>query len=82
MLHDPMITKLTKGQQITLPSQIRKGLKLQPGSRVEIELRKNEAVIRSIGPELEEFFQRSKKVKPRKNLTAEEMDELVENELH
>ena len=77
-----MITKLTKGQQITLPSQIRERLKLQPGNRVEIELRKNEAVIRPIGPELEEFFQRSRKIKAKKHLTAKEMDQLIESEHH
>ena len=82
MTHYTMITKLTKGQHITIPSLIREKLKLQPGSRVEIELRKNEAVIRPIGKELEEFFVQSRRVKPKKHLTAEQMDQLVENELH
>lgn len=82
MTHETMITKLTKGQQITIPSLIRDKLKLQPGSRVEIEFRKNEAVIRPIGTELEEFFVQSKRVKPNKHLTAKQMDQLVENELH
>ncbi len=82
MPHETMITKLTKGQQITIPSQIRKKLKLQPGSRVEIELRKNEAVIRPVGSDLEVFFEQARSVKAKQHLTAEQMDQLVEDELH
>ncbi len=82
MPHDCMITKLTRGQQITLSRQVREKLKLQPGNRVEIELRKDEAVIRRIGPDLEDFFRKAQKVKAKKNLSAEEMDQLIEDELH
>ena len=82
MPHDLMITKLTKGQQITIPSLIRKKLKLHPGSRVEIELRKNEAVIRPIGSDLEEFFEQSRGVQAKQLLTVEQMDQLIEDELH
>ena len=81
-VHDCMITKLTKGQQITLPKQVREKLRLLPGNRVEIELRKDEAVIRRIGSDLEDFFRKAKKMKARKNLSAEEMDKLIEDELH
>ena len=82
MPHGLMITKLTKGQQITIPSLIREKLKLQPGSRVEIELRNNEAVIRPIGSDLEELFEQARSVKAKKHLTAEEMDQPIEDELH
>ncbi len=82
MTHETMITKLTKGQQITIPSLIREKLNLQPGSRVELELRENEVVIRPIGSDIEEFFERSQKVKARRHLTADQMDELVEDEMH
>ncbi len=82
MPHGPMITKLTKGQQITIPSLIREKLNLKPGSRVEIELRDGDAVIRPIGSDLEAFFAQSRKVKAKQHLTAEQMDQLVEDELH
>ena len=82
MPHETMITKLTKGQQITIPSLIRKKLNLHPGSRVELELRENEVVIRPIGSDIEAFFEQSKKVKARRHLSVDQMDELVEDEMH
>jgi len=73
-----MITRLTKGQQITLPSAVRRKLHIEPGSRVEIELREDEAVIRSVTSDIKDFFRRAKHIKARQHLSAAQMDELVD----
>ena len=51
-----MIITISKGQQITIPSEFRKDLNLKVGSRVEIVKRKNEIVIKPIGDDLEKLF--------------------------
>ena len=74
-----MITKITKGQQITIPAEIRKRFNIKKGDIIEIEARGNEIVIKVIDEDLEKVFERAKKIKARAHLTAEEMDKLVEN---
>lgn len=73
-----MITTISKGQQITIPVEIRAMFGLDIGSRIEIIPKKDEIVIKPIGKTLEEVFEKAKKVKAKKHLTAEEMDELNE----
>ena len=74
-----MITKITKGQQITIPSEIRRKFNLKEGSIIEIELKGNEIIIRPIEEDIEKLFERAKKIKPKLHLTAEEMDKLVKD---
>lgn len=77
-----MIVTISKGEQLTIPSALRKALNLAAGRKVEIIQRGKVLVIRPIGDELSKVFERADKFKPRHRLTARQMDELVENELH
>ena len=76
-----MIVTISKGQQITIPSEFRKDLNLKVGSRVEVVKRKNEIVIRPIGEDLEKLFEEAKTIVPKHKLTAEQMDRLIEDEI-
>ena len=76
-----MIITISKGQQITIPSEIRKDLNLKVGSRVEIVKRKNEIVIKPIGDDMEKLFEEAKTIVPKHKLTAEQMDKLIEDEI-
>lgn len=76
-----MITTISKGLQITIPSEFRKELKLKVGSKVEIIRKQNTVVIKSVGEDLESLFANAKKIMPRHNLTAKQMDEMMENEI-
>lgn len=73
-----MIATMSKGQQITIPSEIRNILGLEIGSKVEVELVGKKIVIKPIGDDLEMLFEEAKKRKPRQKLSAKEMDELNE----
>ena len=77
-----MIVTISKGQQITIPAKFRKELKLKIGSRVELIKKQNKIIIQPIEEEIEELFEKAKHIKPKHNLTAEQMDELIENEIH
>ena len=76
-----MIVTISKGQQITIPAEMRKDLKLKVGSKVELVKENNEIIIKPIEGDLEELFENAKNIKPKYNLTAEQMDELIENEI-
>ena len=73
-----MIVTISKGQQITIPAEMRKELKLKIGSKVEMVKGKNEIIIKPIDGDLEKLFEEAKNIKPKHNLTAEQMDELNE----
>ena len=73
-----MIVTISKGQQITIPADMRKKLKLKVGSRVELVGKENKIIIQPIEEDLEEMFANAKNIKPKHNLTAEQMDELNE----
>lgn len=73
-----VIVTISKGQQITIPAEFRKELKLKVGSRVELIKKKNKIVIQPIEEDLEDMFAKAKHIKPKYNLTAEQMDELNE----
>lgn len=73
-----MIVTISKGQQITIPSEFRKELNLKVGSKVELIKRQNKIIIQPIEEDLEELFEKSKHIKPKHNLTAEQMDKLNE----
>ncbi len=72
------IIELSKGRQITLPAKIRNEFDLVPGTKLEIKKRKNEIILKPISEDLEKFFQEAKKIKPKHNLNAHQMDELNE----
>jgi len=73
-----MITKISKGQQITIPAELRKKFNLKEGNIIEIEARGNEIIIRLIDDDLERLFEEAKRIKPKFHLTAKEIDELNE----
>jgi len=73
-----MIITISKGQQITIPADMRKKLKLKVGSKVELIGKENKIIIQPIEEDLDELFEQAKYIKPKHNLTAEQMDELNE----
>ena len=76
-----MITTISKGLQITIPSELRKELNLRIGSKVEIIRKQDAVIIKPIGEDLESLFANAKKIKPKRNLSAKQMDEMIENEV-
>ena len=73
-----MIVTISKGQQITIPADMRKELKLKVGSKVELIREENNIIIQPLEEDLEELFANAKNIKPKHGLTAEQMDELNE----
>ena len=74
-----MITKISKGLQITIPAEFRNKLDLEVGSKIEIDLKDNKIIISPIDEDLEKLFKEARKTKPKLKLTAEQMDKLAEN---
>ncbi|GEM_PF-2524435 len=77
-MNHEMIVTLSKGQQITIPSEIRIELGLDIGSKMEMGMEGKNIILKPIGNDLEKLFQEAKKIKPRHNLTPEQMDALNE----
>lgn len=73
-----MIVTISKGQQITIPVTMREMLGLDVGSKVDVEYEEGRIIINPVGEELETIFKVAKKLKPRYNLTVEQMDEFNE----
>ncbi|HLC86583.1 MAG TPA: AbrB/MazE/SpoVT family DNA-binding domain-containing protein [Candidatus Nanoarchaeia archaeon] len=71
-----MIVTISKGLQITIPSDIRNHLGLEVGSKVEIEEKNGNILIKPIEEDVEEVFREAKNVKPKHNLTVRQMKEL------
>lgn len=78
---EKMIIKVSKGQQITIPSEYRKEFGWQVGSNVELTKEGNKIVIKPIGEDLQKLFKQAKSLKPKFKLTAKQMDEAVEREI-
>ena len=77
-----MIITISKGQQITIPSKIREELNLKEGTRLELDRKGNTIIIKPIEDNnLEDLFKESRNWKPKKLLTAKEMDKLIEDEI-
>ena len=76
-----MIITISKGQQITIPSEFRKDLNLKVGSKVEVIKKQDKIIIRPLEEDLDKLFDNARKIKPRHKLTAKQMDELVEHEI-
>jgi len=73
-----MIVEVSKGKQITIPAEIRNLLDLHVGSKLEISRKKKEIILKPIGDDLGKMFQQAARMKPKRNLTPEQMDELNE----
>ena len=76
-----MIVTISKGLQITIPSEIRNELGLEIGSKVELEKRGNKIIIKPIEDDLERLFEEAKRIKPKHKLSAKDMDKMVEDEI-
>ena len=76
-----MIVTISKGLQITIPSEIRNELGLEIGSKVELEKRANKIIIKPIEDDLERLFEEAKRIKPKHKLSAKDMDKMVEDEI-
>lgn len=75
-----LIVTISKGQQITMPSEFRKGLKLKVGSKAEVIKKQNRIIIQPVEGDLDKLFDAARKIMPRHKLTAKQMDEQVEHE--
>lgn len=73
-----MITTITKGQQITLPASIRQKLGLEIGAKLEMTVEEGRIVLEPITEDIEKIFADARKIKPKVQMTAEEMDEYNE----
>jgi len=73
-----MIISISKGQQITIPSNIREKLGLDIGSKIEITEEHQKIILEPVGKELKTLFKNAKKIKSKHHLTVAQMDELNE----
>ncbi len=76
-----MIVEISKGKQVTIPAEFRKVLHLNAGSKIEMERRGNKIIIMPIEEDLQKLFEEAKSIKPKRKLTAKQMDNLIENEI-
>jgi len=77
-----MIITISKGLQISIPAELRKQLNLSVGTRVELTKKGKELVIKPLDADLEQLFEEAKSRKPKYRMTAKQMDELIEHEIH
>ncbi len=78
MIHELMIVTISKGQQITIPADVRDLLGLAVGSKIELDVEDDKIILRAVGEDLEAVFRETAQVKPRYKLTAKQMDDLNE----
>ena len=74
-----MLTKMSKGYQITIPAEIRKKFDLGIGTPIDIEVKKEEIVLKPFDAkrEMERLFKEADKF-PRHSLTAEDLEKMEE----
>ena len=76
-----MIVTVSKGQQITIPSEMRKEMGLEVGSKIDMEFKNRKIIIKPAGEDIDTVFEEAKKIKPKHKLTPEQMDQLNERML-
>ena len=76
-----MIIPISKGQQITIPSKYRRMFNMKKGSKVELLKKGSKLIIQPVGEDLSELFGKAMSIRPKRGMTAKQMDELVENEI-
>jgi AbrB family looped-hinge helix DNA binding protein len=77
-MNHEMIVTLSKGQQITIPAEIRNKFGLEVGSKIEIILKKDRIIMKPMEEDLETLFKEADKRTTKHNLNAEQMDKLNE----
>lgn len=80
-MKNEMIVRISKGQQITIPSEYRTEFGWQIGSKVELTKEGNKIVIKPIGEDLQKLFKEAHNLKPKFKFTAKQMDDVVEREI-
>ena len=75
-----MIKKISKGYQLTIPAEIRKQFDLTIGTPIDIEVKKEEIVLKPFDAkkELETLFKEADKF-PRHNLTPEDLEKMEDD---
>ncbi|MBI2575505.1 AbrB/MazE/SpoVT family DNA-binding domain-containing protein [Candidatus Woesearchaeota archaeon] len=76
-----MIIPISRGQQITIPSKYRRMFKMDKGSKIELLKKGNKLIIQPVGEDLVYLFDKAMGIKPKRGMTARQMDELVEDEM-
>ena len=76
-LINEMIKKISKGYQITIPAEIRKQFDLTIGTPIDIEVKKEEIVLKPFNAkkEMEKLFKEADKF-PRHNLSPEDLEKM------
>ncbi|MBI2650496.1 AbrB/MazE/SpoVT family DNA-binding domain-containing protein [Candidatus Woesearchaeota archaeon] len=70
-----MLTKISKGYQITIPAKLRHKFGLDIGTAIDIEAKKDSIVIRPVKEELKDLFKEANKFKAH-SLTAEDLEKM------
>ena len=70
-----MLTKVSKGYQITIPAKLRHKFKLDIGTTIEIEAKKDKITIKPVKEELEDLFKEANKFNTH-NLKAEDLEKM------
>lgn len=78
MLNGMPLVTISKGEQITIPANLREKFGFKSGSRIEVEETKSGVLLKPIGEDLEKLFEEAKHIKPKRHITAEEMDVYTE----
>ena len=75
-----MIKKISKGYQITIPAEIRKQFDLTIGTPIDIEVKKEEIVLKPFNAkkEMEKLFKEADKF-PRHNLSPEDLEKMEDD---
>ncbi|MEK6983945.1 MAG: AbrB/MazE/SpoVT family DNA-binding domain-containing protein [Nanoarchaeota archaeon] len=74
-----MIKKISKGYRITIPAEIRKQFDLTIGTPIDIEVKKEEIIIKPFNAkkEMERLFEEADKL-PMHNLSPEDLEKMEE----
>ncbi|MBI1971074.1 AbrB/MazE/SpoVT family DNA-binding domain-containing protein [Candidatus Woesearchaeota archaeon] len=73
-----MIVEMSKGRQITIPADVRDEFDLHAGSKLELIKKKDAIVLKPLEGDIEALFEQAKHIKPKRRLSAEQMDEFNE----
>lgn len=75
-----MIKKISKGYQLTIPAEIRKKFDLGIGAAVDIDVKKEEIILKPFNAkkELEKLFKDADKF-PRHDLSPEDLEKMEED---
>jgi len=75
-----MLTKVSKGYQVTIPAKMRHKLGLDIGTTIDIEAKKDKIVIKPVKEELKELLEEANKFKSH-NLKIGDLEK-IEDEIY